>query len=97
MAVKTLEEILNSVNTIIGENTSDEALTLMDDISDTFNANNQTDWQKKYEDNDKAWRNRYRERFLTGNTDLDKDVDSDNDDGDEQAKSYKYEDLFKEG
>lgn len=97
MAVKTLDEILKSVNTIIGENTSDEALTLMDDISDTFNANNQTDWQKRYEDNDKAWRERYRERFLTGNTDLDKDADSDDDDNDEQAKSYKYEDLFKEG
>ena len=97
MAVKTLDEILKSVNTIIGENTSDEALTLMDDISDTFNANNQTDWQKKYEDNDKAWRERYRERFLTGNTDLDKDADSDDDDNDEQTKSYKYEDLFKEG
>lgn len=96
MAVKTIEELLKSVNTILGENTSDEALTLLDDISDTFAANNQTEWKQKYEDNDKAWRERYRDRFLTGNTDLDKDVDADDSD-DEAPKSYKYEDLFKEG
>lgn len=97
MAIKTLDEILANVNTILGENSSDEALTLLDDISDTFNAKDNTDWKQKYEDNDAAWRQRYRERFLTGNTDIDKSVDESDDNEDEEKKSYKFEDLFKEG
>lgn len=97
MAIKTLEEILANVNTILGENSSDEALTLLDDITDTFNAKDNTDWKQKYEDNDASWRQRYRERFLTGNTDLDKSVDESDDNEDEEKKSYKFEDLFKEG
>ena len=97
MAIKTLEEILANVNTILGENSSDEALTLLDDITDTFNAKDNTDWKQKYEDNDAAWRQRYRERFLTGNTDIDNSVDESDDNEDEEKKSYKFEDLFKEG
>ena len=98
MAVKPLAEILSSVNTIIGENTSDEALTLIEDITDTFNAkaeNDNIDWQRKYEENDAAWRNRYKERFLSGDTSLDNDVDDKP--SDPEIKTYKFEDLFKEG
>lgn len=104
MAIKTAEEILNNLNTIIGENATDDALTLMEDISDTLSANQNNDMQKKlddlqkkYDDNDKAWRDRYRERFLSGNTDLDKGVNDNDDNDDPKPKSYKYEDLFKEG
>lgn len=97
MAVKTLDEILANLNTIIGENASDEALTLMDDISDTFNAKNNDNWEQKYKENDAAWRQRYRERFLSGNTELDKGVDDDEDNSDESQKTYRFEDLFKEG
>lgn len=97
MAIKTLNEILASVNTIIGENASDEALTLMDDITDTFNAKDSTDWEKKYKENDASWRQRYRERFLSGNTELDSEVDKDDDESESEVKSFKYEDLFKEG
>lgn len=97
MAVKTLEELIANAHAIIGDNTSDEALTLLDDISDTFNAKSGEDWKQKYEDNDKAWRERYKERFLSGNTDLDKGIDNDDDDGHEETKPLTYENLFKEG
>lgn len=50
-------------------------------------------WRKKYEDCDKEWRRRYKERFLTGRDikeqekeDVKKDDDSD----------VSYDDLFKE-
>ena len=95
MAIKSLEEILTNVSKIIGDNNSDEALTLMDDISDTFNNKDNTDWQKKYEENDAAWRQRYKDRFLSGDTELDKDIEDD--DEPDEIKTYKYEDLFKEG
>ena len=99
MAVKPLADILASVNTLIGENTSDEALTLIEDITDSFNdaVNSNTEYTKeKYEELDRSWRERYKERFLSGDKSLDpKEEDDDTDD--ERPKTYKYEDLFKEG
>ena len=98
MAVKTVEEILASVSTIIGDNSSDEALTLLEDIQDTFTnkANNDsTDWEKKYHELDTEWRNRYKERFLTGNSEL--DPPNDDDEPDEPEKPLTFENLFKEG
>lgn len=98
MAVKPLAEILSAVNTIIGESTTDEALTLIEDITDTFNAQSESDnanWKKKFEENDAAWRNRYKERFLSGDKSLDDELDKE--DEEEPPKAYKFEDLFKEG
>lgn len=94
MAVKTIQDILDSVSKVIGDNTSDEALTLLEDIQDTFNDRDNTDWKKKYEDNDAEWRNRYKERFLTG----DKNLDPPDDDTEEEPeKPLTFENLFKEG
>ena len=95
MAVKPISELLASVSSIIGENTSDEALTLLEDITDTFNDRDNTDWKKKYEDNDRDWRNRYKERFLSGDTSL--DPKSDEDEDPEPEKPLTFENLFKEG
>ena len=99
MAVKPLADILTSVNAIIGENTSDEALTLIEDITDSFNAKADDDnenWKKKYEELDQSWRNRYKERFLSGDTSIDKALEADNDDEPEE-KPLTFESLFKEG
>ena len=35
----------------------------------------QTDWKKKYEENDKQWREKYRDRFFSGNEDGTKNPD----------------------
>lgn len=68
MAIKSLEDILASARSIIGEDTSDDALAFMDDLSDTiedFNTKtkDQTDWHEKYNENDAQWRKRYADRF----------------------------------
>lgn len=95
MAVKPIGEILAAVSSIIGESTSDEALTLLEDITDTFNDKDNTDWKKKYEDNDKEWRNRYKERFLSGDASLDPKQEDEEDP--EPEKPLTFENLFKEG
>lgn len=69
--VKTKEEILEQIKTRLGEDTSDEALSFIEDITDTLTdyetkTNDTTDWKQKYEDNDKQWRERYKERFFSG-------------------------------
>lgn len=99
MAVKPLAEILASVNTLIGNDTSDEALTLIEDITDTFNDANTSKGEytkEKYEELDRSWRERYKERFLSGDKSLDPKDDED-DDTDSRDKPLRYEDLFKEG
>lgn len=66
--VRTKEEILNLVKDIIKDDTSDSALSLVEDLSDTLDAretSDETDWKTKYEENDAQWRQRYRDRFFS--------------------------------
>lgn len=63
MAVLTIEEFMSSVTSYIGENTDDASLKLLEDMNDTLKSGDGTDWKKKYEDNDKAWRQKYKSRF----------------------------------
>ena len=66
--VRTKDELINNIKNILGDNDSDEALAILEDVSDTFadfdsKVNDTTDWKSKYEENDKAWRTKYKERF----------------------------------
>lgn len=71
MAVKTREEILESVRTRVGDQTDDETIAFIEDISDTLNdletkaKGDGTDWKAKYEENDAEWRKKYTERFYS--------------------------------
>lgn len=66
MAVKSREEILQNLNEILGDNTSDAAIALIEDVTDTLadRSGDGVDWQQRYNDNDAAWRKRYRDRFM---------------------------------
>lgn len=97
MAIKSLDAILNAVKARIGEDQSDEALELLEDIADTFtevSKNSTEDWKKKYEENDASWRKKYRDRFFakTGEVESEEDEDTDGED----RKILNYEELFKE-
>ena len=68
MAIKNLSEIIESARNIIGENTSDEALSFMEDLSDTMTdfdnkTKDATNWQERYQENDAKWRKKYADRF----------------------------------
>lgn len=91
MAKKTLDEILTAVKNVVGDKiTSDEAITLVEDITDTMTPDGEN-WEQKYRDNDRAWRERYTSRFYS--------AEIPKDDGGEieemEEKTYKIEDLFK--
>lgn len=100
MAVKTKDELLNSIREKIGDDQSDEAISLIEDISDTYDemaskANpDGIDWKTKYEENDATWRQKYRDRFFNSDGGND-DQDDKSDESDE--KPLTYENLFKEG
>lgn len=70
MAVKTKDDILNALKARFGDDTSDETLSLIEDVSDTYDdmstkVQESGNWQEKYEENDKAWRKKYRDRFYS--------------------------------
>ena len=71
MAVKSKEEIMSLIKDKFGDDTSDETLAFLEDISDTFNdletkaSGDGEDWKAKYEQNDKEWREKYKERFFS--------------------------------
>lgn len=68
MAVRTREEILEAIRSRIGEDTSDESISLLEDITDTMEdyetrVADKTDWKNKYDELDATWRRKYIERF----------------------------------
>ena len=71
MAVKTREEILESVRARVGEQTDDETIAFIEDIIDTITDLETKaigcgiDWKAKYEENDAEWRKKYTERFYS--------------------------------
>lgn len=67
MAVRTREELMEAIRGRVGD--SDEDLAFIEDVTDTLSdletrATDQTDWQARYEENDREWRERYRARFF---------------------------------
>jgi hypothetical protein len=91
MAVKTIDEIMKKVRERIGEDDSDEAIGFIEDISDTLESfSNAEDWKTKYEENDKKWREKYRDRFFTSK----EEVEEDDIEEPEEKEKKKFEDLF---
>ena len=99
MAVKSKEELLESIKGLLADDTSDESIALLEDITDSFDAQKTAtdteDWKKKYEENDREWRKKYRDRFFsTGSEDVPqpKELQAEPDNS-----PKRFEDLFKEG
>lgn len=93
MAVRTDEEIMQAVQTRIGEDVSDEALAFVQDIRDTLadrKASSGEDWKSKYEQCDADWRKKYRDAFFNTPTENPEPKPEDNPD-----KPLTFENLFK--
>ena len=98
MAVRTKDELLEIIKGRLGDDSSDETISFLEDITDTLSdyeekaTNSDTeDWKTKYEENDKMWREKYRERFFS------KEVEKEDEDFEEdEVKSLSYDDLFEE-
>lgn len=91
MSVKTRDEIINKLNDVLGDNNSDDVLELMTDISDTLgntsDAQRVRELESQLEEQDRTWRQKYRDAFLSG---ADESFEKEN----EPKKPRSFDDLF---
>ena len=107
MAVISKADLLTKIITLVGDDKGDDSIALLEDVSDTFDdmeskSKDQTDWKKKYEENDASWRQKYRDRFFEGGTkDREDHQDEDNNGGagkpEEPELKTKFDELFEKG
>lgn len=99
MAIRDIADILKDISDMFGDDLSDDKLRLLEDITDTVAAATPADgedWKSKYEENDRAWRQKYKDRFLN-KEEVKVEVTVGEDQEDEFVKkSYDYDDLFEE-
>ena len=94
MAVISKEDLLKRISERIGDDNSDEALSLLEDVSDTikdFEERESEDWKTKYEENDAKWRKKYRERFENVEPDIEEKEEKEN-----TIEVKSYDELFSE-
>lgn len=75
MAVVEKESIMSRLNALIGDRTDDEALSIVEDISDTIDSASGTgmvteeEADRRVAEKDEEWRKKYKERFFSGDPD----------------------------
>lgn len=91
--IKSKDELLNAIRAVLADDTTDDALTLLEDVTDTFDSmSDSEDWRGKYEELDKSWRQRYKDRFFANPAENDEEEAQPDENVDEEPT--RFEDLF---
>lgn len=106
MSVLEREKFFEAVQNRIGEDTSDEAIAFIEDMTDTYNdlearaAGDGVDWKQRYDELDENWKKKYAHRFFSGGgtvrTTLREEPEEEETD-DVPGEKITYKDLFEEG
>ena len=109
MAILSKEDFLNSIKQRIGDDTSDDAMKFLEDMTDTFEDLSKAketdgeDWKAKYDELDKTWRDKYKARFFEGSnanssneTNASGVKDEETNDTQDDSESVTFDDLFEE-
>lgn len=93
MAKLSKDELIEKVRKYVGDRKDDDTIEIIEDISDSIDSSEADEWKKKYEENDKMWRDKYISRFVEKKED-EPDTPAEHD---EEEKEYNsFEDLFEE-
>lgn len=102
MAVLDKDAFMERLKARIGDDTSDDAVSFIEDMTDTFNdmetrSNGQSDeqWKAKLDELDNSWRKRYKERFFSETTSEDAKKEQEKNVKDD-GTTKTFEDLFEE-
>lgn len=102
MSVLNREEFFAKLNTLLSDDTSDESIAILEDMTDTYNdmerkANGDgVDWEAKYKELDESWKKRYRHRFFSGGSNTAETSIVDDEQEEYTPESVKIDDLFEE-
>ena len=93
MAKLSKDELIEKVRKYVGDRKDDDTIEIIEDISDSIDSSEADEWKKKYEENDKMWRDKYISRFLEKKED---ELDTPTEHEEEEKEYNSFEDLFEE-
>lgn len=104
MAILKKDELINKLSAYIGEDNSDAAIEILEDVSDTIDAGGDADelikeveeLKIKVEETDAEWRAKYKARFLEGSADPEEPGEPEEEETEEVEEKTSYDDLFEE-
>ena len=97
------EKLLVKVKDYIGDETSEEAVSLLEDVDDSMSDSDDGDWEQKYHELDESWKQKYIERFGSGDPEQNKEDDSKEDESKEDeskeddSEEKTFDELFEKG
>ena len=91
MAKLSKDELIKKVKKYVGDRTDDETIEIIEDITDSIDSSDADKWKRKYEENDKMWRDKYVSRFFDKK---EEDLESPTEHEEEEKEYNSYEDLF---
>lgn len=94
MAVLSREDLMKRLNEALGE---DADVSIMEDVADTYDAladhSDADEWERRYHENEAAWRKRYRDRFESGTPDSGP-INTTDDEQEDEIKVKTFDELF---
>lgn len=97
MGVLSRDELLEKIRTLLGERTDDEAITIIEDVTDTYDSISgaksgytEEEVTAKVNAVEEKWRKKYRDRFFGTNDDDDDEPDG----GNTNTEEVTIDDLF---
>ena len=100
MAVLNRDDFMTRINEMVGDDNSDEALAFIEDMTDTFDdlssSSNTGEWEKKYNELDAMWREKYKARFMSPGTDSQTVIEEQKEDIKDDGSETTFDDLFAE-
>lgn len=91
MAKLSKDELIEKVKKYVGDRTDDETIEIIEDITDSIDTSDANEWKRKYEENDKMWRDKYVSRFFDKK---EEDLETPTEHEEEEKEYNSYEDLF---
>lgn len=91
MAKLSKDELIEKVRKYVGDRKDDATIEIIEDISDSIDSSEADEWKKKYEENDKMWRDKYISRFVEK-----KEDEPDTPTEHEEEEYITFGDLFEE-
>ena len=94
MSVLSREDLMKRLNEALGD---DADVSILEDVADTYDAvadhSDAEEWERKYNENEAAWRKRYRDRFESGTPDQ-TGTNTEDEPQEEEIKVKTFDELF---